>query len=156
MALINYDIDFTKMVTQLLPTVLRKLVRISWIVACLKALRVLHDKILSFRSARVDDVKWNGQTIKLQNLLIAKFGAGITITNNLNGVEGTVIGTGSDYGSSIGTAFDFDSGIGETYSAAGFDFTVSVPSAIVFVTSEMDAYIRKYKLFGTTFNIVIV
>jgi len=155
MALSSYDIDFTKMVTQLLPTVLRTPVRISWLVAVLKPLRTLHNTILSFRSARVDDVKWNGQTIKLEQLLITKFGAGIFITNNIVYGDGFFVGADStDISAYIGGGADYSHTIDSVYLVNAVNFTVNVPVAIVFTMSEMMAYINKYKMFGTTYNIV--
>lgn len=155
MALINYDIDFTKMVTQLLPTVLRKPIRTSWIKACLKPLRNLHDAILAFRTARLEEIKWSGQTIKLEQLLIAKFGAGIYITNNINYGDGLFVAAdATDVAAYIGDGTDFSNTIDLAYTIASYNFTVNVPIAITFTMTEMTGYVNKYKMFGTTYNIV--
>jgi len=46
--------------------------------------------------------------------------------------------------------------VGASYVTAPTDFTVFVPSAITFTMSEMQALINRYKLMGTTYNIVIL
>lgn len=156
MALVNYDIDFNKMITQLLPTVLRKIIRIAWLKAVLKPLRTIHDDLLAYRSAKLYEVKWNGQTIKLQNLLIDKFGAGIYIVNNVVYGDSFFVGADStDVAGYIGEGTDFSNTIDTIYIVNGTNFSVYVPSAIVFTMSEMIAYINKYKFYGTTYNIII-
>lgn len=156
MALPSYNIDFRKMVGQLLGSLLKRSKRIAWLTAALKPLRNLHDEFLSFSNLKLYEVKWNGQTIKLEKLLQDKFGSGITITNNSQNLDEFVIGDGTDEGSYWGDGADVESYIGENYDPALFNFTVNVPGSIVFVQSEMEAWINKYKLFGTTYNIVIV
>jgi hypothetical protein len=156
MALPGYDIDFKKMVKLLLPALLRKPVRVAWLTASFKGLRAIHDNFLAFTDAKMDEVKYNGQTFIMEKMLEAKFGPGITITNNINSLDGLFVGDGNDVSSFIGSGNDTDTYIDIIYTVDVYNFTVSVPSAIVFVQSEMEAYIRKYKMFGTTFNIVIV
>jgi len=156
MPLANHDIDFPKLISQLLGVLHRKPKRLAWLKGCFKALRTIHDKFLTFSNAKMEEVKYNGQTFIMEKMLEHYFGPGITITNNIGSYDGSTIGDGSDWTTSIGAGNDFESGIGESFSSPEFDFTVHVPSALVFTQSEMEAYIRKYKLFGTTFNIVIV
>jgi len=156
MALVNYDIDFTKMITQLLPVTLRKTVRIAWLKASLGPVRTLHDNFLAFRTGIMNDIIWNGQTIKLQNLLILRFGAGIVITNNNNSPDGSFVGDSADVSSYIGDGSDIQNYIDTTYSVSLYNFTVSVPSSITFTMSDMVALINKYHLFNVTFNIIIV
>lgn len=156
MALVNYDIDFSKMIKQLLPTALRTTIRMAWLKAVLKPLRTLHDAILAYRTAKLYEVKWNGQTIKLQNLLIDKFGAGIYITNNIVYGDSLFVGADSnDVAAYIGDGIDVSNTIDISYTIGSTNFTVYVPSSIVFTMSEMMAYINKYKFYGTTYNIVI-
>lgn len=156
MALPSYDIDLRKLVGQLLGSLLKKDKRVAWLTAIAKPLRDLHDQFLSFTTLKAYEVKWNGQTIVLEKLLQDKFGSGITITNNSSSLDSLLIGDGVDVGGNWGDGPDIDSYIGEDYEPALFNFTVNVPGAIVFVESEMEAWINKYKLFGTTYNIVIV
>lgn len=156
MALVNYDIDFTKMITELLPVTLRKPIRIAWLKAALIPLRSLHNNFLAFRTGIMNDIIWNGQTIKLQNLLVLRFGAGIVITNNNNSLDGSFVGDGVDVSSYVGEGSDIQNYIDTTYSVSLYNFTVSVPSSITFTMSDMVALINKYHLFNVTFNIVIV
>ena len=156
MALVSYDIDFKKLVQQLCGTLLRKTKRVAWLVACLKPLRDLQDSFLEYTDMKSYEVKWNGQTIKLENLLIDKFGPGIFITNHILELNGAFIGENQDNSFFIGAAYDNSQFIDVTYSISGKNFTVSVPSAIVFTLSEMEAFINKYKLSGTTYEIIII
>ena len=115
MALPGYDIDFYKMISQLLGKLFRKPVRIAWLLACLKGLRAIHDKFLAFTNSKLDEVKYNGQTFVMEKMLQAKFGAGITITNNTGALDNLLWGDGSDVSSYIGDAADIDSFISESY-----------------------------------------
>lgn len=156
MALVNYNIDFAKLINLLLGTQLRKPIRIAWLKAVTKPLADIHSSFISFTAAIVNEIKWNGQTIILEQLLIEKFGAGIVITNNDSDIDGFFIGEGDDVSSFVGEGNDVDNYIDIDYSIATYDFTVSVPAAITFNMAEMLGYINKYKMFGATYNIVIV
>jgi len=155
MPLTNHDINFLTMVTQLLGTPTRKPIRIAWLTACFKGLRSVHDKFLAFTNAKLEEVKYNGQAFVMEKMLHAVFGPGIYVVTNIGSLDGLTIGAGIDWSGSIGEGTDYGGAIGESYTVAAFSFTVHVPIAIVFVQSEMESWIRKYKLFGTTFNIVI-
>ena len=155
MPLPSYDIDFTKMIKQCLAIVLRKSKTISWLNACLKALRTVHDDFLSFTSSKLTEIKYNGQTFILQQLLINKFGAGIYITNNQNSSNGFFIGSGTDISAFIATKSDVRSFIDTSYSVSQYSFTVHVSASITFVMSELVGYVNQYKMYGTTFNVVI-
>lgn len=156
MALPSYDIDFKKLVGQLLGFVLKKTKRVAWLTAVLKPLRNLHDEFIAFSNLKHYEVKWNGQTIKLEKLLQDKFGGGITIINNSENLDSMTFGDGVDGGGYWGDGTDNGDYIGADYNPALTNFTVEVPGAIVFVQSEMEAWITKYKMYGTTYNIVIV
>lgn len=156
MALSSYDMDFEKMVKQLLGTIVRKTKRVAWLTACLKALRNIHDEFVTFVTNKKYEVKWNGQTIKLEQRLIDKFGAGIYITNHVLETNGAFVGEGNDTQFFIGENDDNSQFVDVTYAISGPNFTVNVPIAIVFTLAEMQAIINTYKLLGTTYNIVIV
>jgi hypothetical protein len=128
--------------------------RNAWLKALLKPFEVIHNKFLVFTDARLDEVSYNGQTFVLEQMLISKFGAGIYITNNVSTLDSNVIGAGSDWSDAIGAGSDFNGGIGVSYAPTLYDFTVNVPGSIIFVQSEMEAWIRKYN--GNSFNIVII
>ena len=156
MPIVNYNIDFRKTVEMLLGNTHRKKIRISWLSALLKPFSNLHFIFLSFFNTTKDEIKWNGQTIKLEKLLQEKFGAGIYITNYSQTSNGFFVGTGSDVKAYWGDELDILNYIGNSYQISSNNFTVNVPVAIVFTQSVMEAYINKYKLHGTTYNIVII
>ena len=156
MALSSYSLDFLKMIKQLLGYLLRKAKRIAWLKACLKPIQTIHDSFLVYTQSVVDEIKWNGQTVKLEQLLIQEFGAGIYITTNSLSNDGLYVGEAPDLRSTIGSSVDgamiYD-GVGVI---SEFSFTINVPASIVFSTVEMIGLVNKYKMFGTTYNIVIV
>jgi len=153
LALATYDIDFKKLVQQLLGTILKKTKRVAWLTACLKPLRKLHYEF-TFTDLKAYEIKWNGQTIKLEKRLIDKYGEGIYINNNSLELNGPFVGEGFDTSFFIGAAGDNSHFIDISYSIRGTNFTVHVSGTLTFVESEMTAYINKYKMFGTTYNIV--
>ncbi len=157
MALPNYTIDFEKMIKQLLGYLLRVVKRVAWLKACLKPLQTIHTTFLNYTQAVVNEIKWNGQTIKLEQLLIQKFGAGITITTNTVLIDGLFVADAIDVRSIIGAELKEGALIYDgIVSIAQFNFTVYVPISITFSQTEMIAFIEKYKMFGVTYNIVIV
>lgn len=156
MALSSYDIDFRKLVGQMCGALLKKPKRVAWLTAALKPLRNLHTEFLSYAGLKSYEVKWNGQTIVVQQMLRDKFGPGIIITNNTDTLDSLLVGDGADTGGNWGEDPDVDSYIADGYNPAATNFTVQVPGSITFVQSEMEAWINKYKLFGTTYNIVII
>ncbi len=153
MALISHDINFTKLITHLLGNLHRKPKRIAWLVALFKPFDIVHQKFLTYTNEKWEELKYNGQTFVLEQMLTTRFGDGIYIVNNLGEIVSFTIGTGDDFTDSIGTGDDFVGGIDISYSGASFDFTVYVPSSVVFVESQMIAWIKKYN--SNSFNIVI-
>jgi hypothetical protein len=156
MALSSYNIDFKKVVTMLLAGIWRRVRRIAWLTAALKPLANIHERFISIVNAKREEVKWNGQTILLQALLVRKFGGGITIVNHILELNGAFVGEDQDTSFFVGQNNDNEQYIDVTYSIEGYNFTVYVPSSISFVPTQMAAYINKYKMFGTTYNIIIV
>lgn len=137
-------------------TIHRKTKRVAWLTASMKNLSDTHDRFLAYADQKSYEIKFNGQTIILEQLLIEKFGNGIYITNNLLELNGAFVGEGADTAFFVGEGDDNSQFIDETYSVDAKSFIVNVPSSITFVTSEMQAYINKYKMYGTTYEIVII
>lgn len=154
MPLPSHDIDQNKLVPILLGNLHRQPRRIAWLKALLKPFASIHAKFKTYTDAKLEEVKYNGQTFVLEQMLVARFGAGITITNNSGANNDLIIGDGSDWSSSIGDGSDWTAAIEADYTPTGYSFTVNVPAAIIFVNSEMRAWIEKYN--ENTFNIVIV
>lgn len=155
MALITHAIDFPNMISQMLGALHRPgMKRNAWLKGLLKPFEVIHTKFLTYSDAKLDEVSYNGQTIVLEQMLIAKFGAGIYITNNASGRPALTIGSGNYWTTSIGSGSSWSSSVGASYAPIGFDFTIYVPMAIVFVASEMIAWVKKYN--ANSFNIIIL
>lgn len=154
MPLPSHDIDFAKLIELLLGNLHRVPIRKAWLTALFKPFETIHTKFKTYTDAKWEEVGYNGQTFVLERMLIKRFGAGIYITNNLTANNSLIIGDGSDWVSSIGDGSDWSSAIYEDFNPVEYSFTVNVPGAVVFVESEMRAWIEKYN--ANTFNIVIV
>jgi hypothetical protein len=156
MSLNNYDFNFENWINDNLHPERRRPKRIAFLKALQSWLRKLHTEFIEYTQTKFDEIKWNGQTIKLEALLIERFGTGIYIETNLGDFDGAIVGAGADIESFIGTGSDVNTFVGVSYVNADYDFTVHVPSAITFSLSEMQALINRYKLMGTTYNIEII
>jgi hypothetical protein len=165
MALTNYDMNFRKMVSQVLGHLFRTKLsddteavkRVGWLTAMLQPLRLKHDEFLTFFNDKKYFLLWNSQTIILEHLLIEKFGAGIYITNNSSTNDALFVCDTNDLRSFIASDHDITNFIydGTTDIVISlYDFTVNVPSALTFDSIVMRALINKYT--NKKFNIVIV
>lgn len=158
MALKSYNFDFKKLITWMLPSFYRKPVWVAWPHALLAKIRAIHIEFVAFIATKKDEIKWNGQTIVLEQLLILKYGSGIYITSEVNDVfpfyvydvnnvlNPFVYGVNNENNPMVNSV--------NSYNLDGVNFIVHVPAIITFNQDEMTALINKYRLFGTTFSIV--
>lgn len=151
MAFKSYDIDFKKLVRDLIDGLRRDDFTVEWIHSLIAAIKSGYENFQAFSAEQDDLVKYApGYTIQLEALLNEKFGSsGITITNNKEGVP-------ADYAYERGdsrnkydyermqthlNSYSFDRG---THDQSFRNFTVNVPSALVFNQAQMEAYIKLY------------
>lgn len=157
----KYNFNFRTLIGWLLPSFMRKTRMIAWLYAVVKVLRDLHATFIAFGGQKFDEIKYNGQTIKLRNLLVSTYGAGITITNNINtNVDIYLAYEANDpqnehafEAGSSGNGFVFEA---DTIPLGQADFTINIPAAITYDEDELRALVNKYKLYGKTFDIAII
>lgn len=157
MAIKSYDIDFKKIIVWLLPSFYRKPVWVAWLHALLGKLRAIHVAFVAFVHTKKDEIKWNGQTIVLEQLLILKYGSGIYITSVSNDVFPFYVRDVNNVQNPF--IYNVNNQDNPTvnqvngYNLDGVNFVVHVPVLIPFNLNEMTALINKYRLFGTKFSI---
>lgn len=157
----RYIFDFRKLITWLHESFTRKTKEVAWLYSSMKLLRDIHDQFIAFGNLKKDEIKYNGQTIKLERLLISKYGGGIFITNNQNtNIEPLIAYEANDPQNEHAYeanepenvyAYEADAAnLGDT------NFTINVPAAISFDEDEMRATVNRYKLYGKTYDIQII
>ncbi len=156
----NYSFDIEKKVKELLPVELRKPVMQAWLKVLLKPLRDLNIALVAFVNEKQEEAKYTGRTISLRNLLISRFGGGITIElQDTSGAPYLLAETGNAFNPLLGSNGNaFNPLLGDSGSADldQVDFIVNVPGTLVFDIDEMSATVSRYKLAGTTFKIEII
>lgn len=152
----RYAINFLRLIGWMLPTFLRRRVMIAWLHAVTKRLRDMHDEFIAWGREKKDEVQWNGQTGVLEQLLIRRFGPGIYIQNNKLDTNGTFLGLPGDDVSYMSVPGDTTNYVGLSYNLSSVNFIVYVPSSLPFSRDEMEAVINKYKLYNTSFEIILI
>ena len=153
----KYNIDFKKLIEWLLPVLKCKPVFISWLYAHLKYLRQLLNNFIAWGAEKKDEISWNGQTIVLKNLLIQKFGAGIWIENILR-EKRYVFGWPIHDTRNVNYFTIYNSNNPILYEHGvvlpdQISFIVHVPDTLIYDEVQMQAYIDKYKMLGTNYEI---
>ena len=158
MAIKSYNFDFKKLIIWMLPSIYRKPKWVAWIYSLLAKIRAINIEFIAFIANKKDEIKWNGQTIVLEQLLILKYGSGIYITTEVNDVYPFyVYGVNNPLNSLVYGVNNPENPLVypiNSYALDQVSFTVNVPAVIPFNLDEMTALINKYRLFGTTFKIV--
>lgn len=136
-----------------LPSLKRENIRVRWLYALLKGMRGVWDDFVAYATNVSDELKWNGQLIKLQRLLQIKFGDGILIVNQDFAEKKTIAYPVADERNVIAAVVADTTNPVSTVAATGFvtgvGFIVQVPVAIIFDEDEMRAVIDYYQI-GTS------
>ena len=156
----NYTWDFTKLVTYLLPSFLRKDRQISWLKAICAPTNTLHSAFETFVTESLYAQNFTGQVISLERLLNDQFDntlRRIYITDG-NREEVFIFNTGAGFAQNNETFFYNGSATGEKYTFSGdsallHDVVVNVPTGLVYDSIKLNALVRKYKLAGKKYII---
>ena len=131
-----YDINFQKLIQNLLPTFLRKKVIGALVDAIVIPITTMHTKWKSFREDNLFKTAYNGQVYSLQKALNTKiFGAnnGIEISESDKLIP-TYIYTKLDSEKTATYIYDKNSSLfmysNDVYEGKGIDFTIHVPENI--------------------------
>lgn len=157
----RYDFSISVIVGNSLPVKKRKPKLINWLTALCSYIRSVHDDFLAKATEWDEDMKYApGYKMQVQQMLIDKFGAGITITNNYEDLEPIYSYDDNDalnsYSFDDGDYSNGFTGDDDHFDVGFTNYTVSVPSTITFDQNEMEAVLNRYTRSGITYKIVIV
>lgn len=158
-----FNIDFHKLVVDLLPWFFRKPVWISWLGALISPVGSLYINFLSFRDMRLYESRYNGQVAELEYVLNDfYYGDGtlmrIYIEDNTESGEIYLYNIAENedetYIYNVNEASEPEIYIFNTSEGTGgTDFIVFVPDTLVYDTDYLRGLVRKYKIAGPTFTI---
>jgi hypothetical protein len=152
-----YEIDFTKLITQYLPSYKRKSLRIGWLVALTSYLRSIHVEFLNHFNGIKTEMKWDGRTILLERYLQLKFATPTLAIINKDISTNPLIGFPEPNPiNQIGTeADDPNAVIG--YSADSLldltSFKIQMPIATGAIDTELTAVVNRYLIGAANFEI---
>lgn len=156
----NYNLNIYKLINDVLPSFLRGDRQVSWLQALTSPVKNLKETFLDFITQTNEELKWNGQTIVLENLLSLRFGDGITIQNmNLTDRPFYVYESGDSRNPDVyssGNELNPVARESGSFDPEAVDFIVEIPDGIFLQPDdldEMNALIRKYKIYSKRFKI---
>ncbi|WP_420581932.1 hypothetical protein [Reichenbachiella sp.] len=159
MALTNYQIDFEKLIRDLLEVDRRTPDRIAWLKSILAGVEQTYSTLIAYTNLKRTELSYSpGYKIQVEKLLNDTYGGGIYITNhqqahapNFMFDRGNLKNLGMYNRTSVRNRHLPSRG---SYDFNLVNFTVHVPSALVFDQDQMRALINKYKRIGLTLDIV--
>jgi len=165
----NYSIDFIKLITGLLPVILRKNKLVTFIYCATKQLTWLYVQFIAYRTETLRYIAYSSLTADLEYLLNDIFNNGQTgIYVETNDVfplylyeeeeNETDTYLWLEEESDI-TKPSFDANASETYiydnseTLSNTSFTIKAPHLLTFNEDKMRSIVNEYKIAGKTFNI---
>ncbi len=157
----NFDLNIYKLISDALPTFLRGLINTAWLQALAQPIKKLHEVFKSFVTEIDERLKWNGQTIFLQELLELRYGEGIVIKNqNLNARPFYVFGSADNRNPQVFEVGDKRNPVANVvnhFDPLAVDFIIEIPADILLEDHEYDemaALVKEYKLYSKRFKII--
>lgn len=158
-----YNINWYRYAVQMLTVDLRKIKLAQYVISLIEPIRITYNDFLQFRRQQLYEAEINGQTIKLKRVL----------NDTFDPVERRIYITNGDYlsppifydnyknrpvifynnGNSSNPAFYYNNRLGDR---ANVNFYVHVPDSVFFDKTRVRALVNKYKIFGRTFEIVLI
>ena len=156
--MIKYSVSFAKLIAEYLPPKKRTDNRIAFIFRLSSWLRKVHAEFIVLQQKLEAQSRVTSQVIIFEDYLVQQFGLGITITvNEVNANEGFVADEDDDDFGFLISHEDDDFGgsyISDEDTLEFFNFSVNVPIAINADLDQMAAIINKYKVTGSTYQII--
>jgi len=155
-----FNIDFSKLVSNLLPWFLRGPRMTAWLKAVISPIATLHQALISFRERTIFSLQHTGQTISLEDLLNKTFNPG-EIYPKIYINDGERKPTVYLYNLEEGKSTRMHN-LGESFppvylrtqnEPSGFDFTVWVHNSIPFNYDHMFSLVAGHKAAGFQFQI---
>lgn len=150
-----YEINFQRLAIILLPTFLRKPIRVAFVQALLAPVKLLYRDFMAKRTSVIYDLEHNGQVCRLRKLLNDQFDPvlrRIRITDGNLYPRKYIYTNAEEQPKYLGTVYLRQT---SDYADSGVDFRVVVPSgfALVPVLAQMNATINYYKLAAKRYKI---
>lgn len=126
---------------------IRKPVEQAWFHALLAPVKLLHNRLLSFRSERVDEIATTGQVATMRYKLNRRFDPALRRFEIEDGEE-------------VAFVYMYTEGenkplyLPEYLTGANEDFVVKVPFALIASESAIRAFVNKYKLASKRWKLV--
>jgi hypothetical protein len=157
-----YQVNWYRLIQQLLPSFLRKPVQQLWLYALLGPLAELHAVFLAYRTDKLRELSYNGQTINMEAMLNYYWpsgGGGIFIENNPQQLP--VVYTYYQVeqqpplyifanGEAAPPTYIYSDA---EYLAGNVDFIIWVPVATVYTEAAMRARVDLYRAAGKRYRI---
>lgn len=158
-----YNINWSRLVALLLPFDLRKAKIVSYLIALIEPIKQAYNDFLAFRTQQLYEAEINGQTIKLERVLNDTFDPidrRIFITDGeyftppifyeeYKNLPVVFLAEGNN---SNPIFYSMDS----LEDRVNFNFFVHVPTDVFFDKTRVRALVNNYKIFGRTFDIIII
>ncbi len=158
-----YRINWARLAAQCLPIDLRKVSMLRFIIALLEPIKTVYFVFLQLRKDQLYEAEINGQTINLERVLNDKFDAverRIYITDGEYYTPPTYYDDWKNLPVNYYETGNPDNAIFYSTSAldnrVSFNFFVHVPTEVFFEKQRIRALVNLYKVFGRTFDIIII
>lgn len=131
-----FNVDFNKLILQLLPLMFRRPVWYAWMRSLVCPVKEKYTEFIAFRNDKLYQLQHNGQVFSMENVLNDRFDNGqrrIYITDGLT-KDRVYLYTRDENKAAFLPKFIHNRA---DYADSGVDFIVWVPNAIVVTTEEM-------------------
>jgi hypothetical protein len=159
----NFNLDFRKLINDILPPLRRKLILLDWIYALVSPIKTIHAQFMQLISKLRYDLQFNSQVIYLEYLLNLRFNGGLNTIFIADGSTATNVYVSKQIESQdpiyIVNSTELTPDYINVYvhysgEFIGYaDFIVFVPINLQYNEAEMMALINKYKLAGKIYSI---
>ncbi|KAF0203152.1 MAG: hypothetical protein FD170_1424 [Bacteroidetes bacterium] len=158
-----FNINFDKLIDDLLPWFLSKPVMLAWLQALLSPVSSLYDSFLSLRDVKLYEARYNGQVAELEYVLNDFYYSDgtlrrIYIDDNIEAGEIYLYNVAENeeetYIYNVEETTEPETYIfNSSESAGGSDFIVFVPDTLVYDSDYLTSLVKKYKIAGPAFTI---
>lgn len=157
-----YNIDFIRLITDLLPSFMKKTVIVAWLKSLLKPVQILYSEFITFETEKMYEATYSGQVAELEFILNDYYYNDgtlrtIYIDDSIENEEIYIYQQSELQNETYiyNTAENEVDSIIYNSDEAGvsFNFIVYVPIGLIFDRDYLRSLVTKYKIAGPTFTI---
>ena len=158
-----FNVNWNRFAIWNLPNEIRNIELVQFVLALFQPIKDAYNRFIQFREEQLYEIQINGQVIKLERVL----------NDTIDPIDRRIYITDGDYYEppvfyeewENKPVIFYDEGdpenpifysIDDLDNRITFNFFVHVPQSIFFESTRMRALVNKYKIFGRTFEIVII